>query len=259
MYDFADRKIIVVKVGTSTLTYPGGGLNLRRVSALTRVLSDLKNSGIKPVLVTSGAVGLGANRLGLTEKPSETRKKQACAAIGQCELMNYYGAEFAKYNHTAAQVLLTRNVIANSTRRENAANTLAELLGMGVVPVINANDAVSVKYLDFDENDTLSAIAADLAKAELLIMLTDVDGLYDRNPADPEAKFIPLVRKITPEIISSAGGAGSAMASGGMLAKLEAAALALEKGIPSVIANGDNPSVLYDIIEGTAVCTAFIQ
>ena len=257
MGNFASKERIVIKVGTSTLTYPGGSLNLRRVSALVRVLSDIRNSGRQVILVSSGAVGLGASRAGLTSKPAETRRKQACAAIGQCELMQYYGREFGLYNHTVAQLLLTRTAFTNAERRENTANTLATLLEMGIIPVINANDVVSLKYLDFDENDTLAAYVAQLGCADMLVLLTDVDGLYDRDPADPDAVFVGNVPEITPEIIAAAGGAGSALASGGMIAKIEAAAIALESGIVTAVASGETPDILYDVIDGTARCTYF--
>jgi glutamate 5-kinase len=174
--------------------------------------------------------------------------------------MDVYKQEFGKYNHKAAQILMTRDVIANSERKSNVANTLNTLLSWGVVPVINANDTVSIEELDFDENDTLSAVAARLCGADLLIILTDVDGLYDKNPAtNPDAKLLPLVRKITSEMIASAGEKGSAMSKGGMLTKLEAATLALEGGIDTVIISGENPEILYDLFEGNAVCTIFTK
>lgn len=253
----AAARRIVVKVGTSTLCYKTGNLNLRRVQKLIEVLSDLKNEGRDLIFVTSGAVGIGVGRAGLPSRPTDMPTKQACAAIGQCELMNIYGREFLKYNHTVAQLLVTRDVISNKTRRENAFNTLHRLLEMGVVPIINANDTVSIEQLDFDENDTLSALMAALCEADLLIMLTDVDGLYDRDPALPEAKHIPLVRKVTDEMIAAVGEKGSALASGGMLTKLEAACIAGEYGIPSVIINGERPEILYDLFDGTAKCTVF--
>lgn len=248
---------IVVKVGTSTLCYKTGNLNLRRVQKLIEVLSDLKNEGRDIIFVTSGAVGIGVGRAGLPSRPADMPTKQACAAIGQCELMNIYGREFLKYNHTVAQLLVTRDVVSNKTRRENAFNTLHRLLEMGVVPIINANDTVSIEQLDFDENDTLSALMATLCEADLLIMLTDVDGLYDRDPALPDAKHIPLVHKVTDKMIAAVGEKGSALASGGMLTKLEAACIAGEYGIPSVIINGERPEILYDLFDGTAKCTVF--
>ncbi len=257
MTDLSNKKRIVIKVGTSTLAHATGNLNIRRVSKLIEVMSDLKNSGRDIVFVTSGAQGVGASKSGLRSKPKEMPKKQACAAIGQCELMHIYDMEFGKYNHTVAQILLTRDVISNKTRKENVTNTFRTLLEMGVVPIINANDTVSLEALDFDENDTLSAICAALCKADLLVILTDVDGLYDKNPALPDAKLIPYVERVTPQMINSAKEKGSEFASGGMITKLEAATIAKEHGIPTVIINGRRPEILYDLFENRAVCTVF--
>ncbi len=250
-------KRIVIKVGTSTLCYKTGNLNIRRVRRLIEVMSDLKNEGRDIIFVTSGAVGIGVGRAGLHERPKDMPTKQACAAIGQCELMNIYDREFSRYNHTVAQILVTRDVITNSIRHDNAVNTMKRLIEMGIVPVINANDTVSIEHLDFDENDTLSAMAAQISDADLLIMLTDVDGLYDKNPSLPDANHIPVVNCITDEMIAAASEKGSALASGGMVTKLEAAKIAGESGIPSVIINGENPEVLYDLFDGTAKCTVF--
>lgn len=255
--DLSHKKRIVIKVGTSTLAHKTGNLNIRRVQKLCEVFSDLKNSGREIIFVTSGAVGIGVGRAGLAARPKDMPTKQACAAIGQCELMNIYDREFAKYNHTVAQILITRDVISNQTRHTNARNTLHRLLEMGVIPVINANDTVSIEQLDFDENDTLSAMVAGLAGADLLVILTDVEGLYDKNPKLPDARLIPVVEKITDSMISAAGEKGSELASGGMLTKLEAATIAKEKGIPTVIIKGENPEILYDLFENKAVCTVF--
>lgn len=257
MIDFSEKKRIVIKVGTNTLAHSTGNLNIRRVAKLIEVFSDLKNAGKEIVFVTSGAQGIGAARAGLRKKPTEIPQKQACAAIGQCELMHIYDREFQKHNHTVAQVLLTRDVISNKTRKQNVINTFKTLLDMGIVPIINANDTVSIKELDFDENDTLSAIVATLCEADLLVLLTDVDGLYDRNPSLPGAKHIPYVEKITADMIAAAKGTGSEFSSGGMLTKLEAAGIAKENGIPTVIINGENPEILYDLFENKAICTAF--
>lgn len=255
--DFSEKKRIVFKVGTSTLAHSTGNLNIRRVSKLIEVFSDLKNAGREVIFVTSGAQGIGAARAGLRTKPKEIRQKQACAAIGQCELMHIYDVEFSKHNHTVAQVLLTRDVISNKTRKENVTNTFKTLIEMGIVPVINANDTVSIEALDFDENDTLSAIVATLCDADLLVILTDVDGLYDKNPRLPGAKLISEVEHITDEMIASAKDKGSEFASGGMLTKLEAAMIAKEQGIPTVIIKGENPEILYDLFENKATCTVF--
>lgn len=255
--DLSDKKRIVIKVGTSTLAHKTGNLNIRRVQKLCEVFSDLKNSGREIIFVTSGAVGIGVGRAGLASRPKDMPTKQACAAIGQCELMNIYDREFAKYNHAVAQILITRDVFSNQTRHDNARNTLHRLLEMSVIPVINANDTVSIEQLDFDENDTLSAMIAGLADADLLVILTDVDGLYDKNPKLPDAKLIPVVDRITDKMISAAGEKGSELASGGMLTKLEAATIAKENGIPTVIIKGESPEILYDLFENKATCTIF--
>lgn len=252
-----NAKRVVIKVGTSTLCYKTGNLNIRRVRKLIEVMSDLKNEGRDIIFVTSGAIGIGVGRAGLTKRPTDIPTKQACAAIGQCELMNIYDREFAKFNHTVAQLLVTRDVVSNKTRHENAFNTLHRLLEMNIVPIINANDTVSIDQLDFDENDTLSAVMAQLCEADLLVILTDVDGLYDRNPQDPEAKHIPVVNKLTDELINSTRAKGSELASGGMITKLEAAMIAGESNIPTVIINGDDPENLYRIFDGSAKCTVF--
>ncbi|MCL2036226.1 MAG: glutamate 5-kinase [Oscillospiraceae bacterium] len=261
MIDLSLKKRIVIKVGTSTITHPTGNLNLRKVESLIHVFSDLKNSGKEIVFVTSGAVAVGRGHF-----PKSTEfaidvtmaEKQAFAAIGQSDLMDIYKREFGKHDRLAAQILMTRDVIANSERRQNVTNTLNTLLSWNVVPIINANDSVSLEQLDFDENDTLSAIAAKLCSADLLVILTDVDGLYDKNPATYEdAKLLPLVTKITHEMIAASSEKGSAMSKGGMVTKLEAATLALEDGIDTVIIKGENPEILYDLFEGKAVCTVF--
>ncbi|MDR1753615.1 MAG: glutamate 5-kinase [Eubacterium sp.] len=258
MYNISDKKRIVVKVGTSTLSYGNGNINIRRVETLVRVLSDMINSGKEVLLVTSGAVGVGAGRMGLSEKPLEVTVKQACAAVGQSALMNLYDTEFTKYSHTVAQILLTRDVVSNKERSANVQNTFERLLSMKAVPIINANDSVSIEQLDFDENDTLSAMVAKLIRADLLVILTDVDGLYDKNPSEPDAKLIPVVNKITGEMIENAKDRGSAFSSGGMLTKIEAAMLAKEGDISTVVINGENPRILYDLFENKAICTIFI-
>lgn len=257
MKHFEDKKRIVIKVGSSTLAYPTGHLNIRKCQHLIEVMSDIKNSGREVVFVTSGAQGVGAAQAGLPCKPTDMPGKQACAAIGQSELMTFYSETFGKYNHTVAQILLTRDVISNKERKTNVINTFNRLFEMGVIPIINANDAISIKQLDFDENDTLSAIVASLCGADLLVMLTDVDGLYDGDPKLPESKLIPVVEKITPEIIAAAKGAGSALGTGGMLTKIEAAQIATEAGIDTVIIGNQDPDLLYQLFEGEPVCTYF--
>ncbi|MDR2559989.1 MAG: glutamate 5-kinase, partial [Oscillospiraceae bacterium] len=215
MVDLSGKKRAVIKVGTSNIAHKTGNINIRRVENLARVISDIRNSGREVIFVTSGAISVGMARMNLTERPSDTPGKQACAAIGQSELMNIYDSEFSKYNRAVAQILMTRDVVSNKERRENAKNTLERLLEMGVIPIINANDAISIEELDFDENDTLSAMVAQIAEADLLIMFTDVDGLYDKNPAELDAKLIPVVEKITQEMIHAARGKGSELSSGG--------------------------------------------
>ncbi len=257
MPDLSNKKRIVIKVGSSTLAYPTGHLNIRKCRELIEVMSDIKNSGREIIFVTSGAQGVGAARAGLPKKPTDMPGKQACAAIGQSELMTYYSETFGKYNHKVAQILLTRDVISNKERKFNVVNTFNTLFEMGVIPIINANDAVSIKQLDFDENDTLSAIVASLCEADLLVMLTDVDGLYDGDPREEGSRLIPEVDKITPEIISLAKGAGSDLGSGGMLTKIEAAQIATEAGIDTVIIGNHDPQLLYELFEGEPRCTYF--
>lgn len=252
-------EIIVVKVGTSTLTYDGGGINIRRVEILVKVLSDLKNSGKKIILVSSGAIGVGMGKLGIQKRPDCTRDKQALAAIGQCELMNYYSRLFGEYNHNVAQVLLTKDVIGDPVRNQNAVNTFEKLLQLGIVPIVNENDVISTDQIEFGDNDTLSATVACLVDADLLILLSDIDGLYDSNPKDnPDAKLIPVVETIDEKIEALAGGAGSDRGTGGMITKIHAAEQAGNAGIDMIIANGANPYILYDIADGKEVGTLFV-
>ncbi|MGN0682356.1 MAG: glutamate 5-kinase [Oscillospiraceae bacterium] len=258
MPNFGNKKRVVVKVGSSSLAYPTGSLNIRKSRALVEVLADLKNSGREIVFVTSGAQAVGAAKGGFLEKPKDIPSKQACAAIGQSELMKFYSETFEQYNHKVAQLLLTRDVISNQTRRTNVINTFNKLFELSVIPIINANDVVSIKQLDFDENDTLSAIVATLCEADLLVMLTDVDGLYTGNPSQEGVKFISEVDDINSEIISYAQGTGSSLGSGGMLTKIEAAQIATEAGIDTVIIGNRDPKLLYDLFESdNAHCTWF--
>lgn len=256
-FDFSARKRVVIKVGTSTLTYKTGNINMRRVKKMVEVLSDLKNEGHDIILVSSGAVGVGVGCIGLQSRPTDMPTKQACAAVGQSKLMGFYQDEFGRFNHTVAQILATRDVFSNKIRRENIFNTMHTLLSMGIIPIINANDSVSIEQLDFDENDTLSALIAEVASADLLVILTDVDGLYDKNPSESDAKLIPVVHKVTDEMIAAAGEKGSELASGGMLTKIEAAVIAGENGIPTAIIRGDNPEYLYELFDNKAICTLF--
>lgn len=256
---FADRKRVVIKVGSSSLAYPEtGSLNIKKSRALVEVLADLKNSGKEIVFVSSGAQCVGAAKGGFLTKPKDTPSKQACAAIGQTELMKFYSDTFGNFNHTVAQLLLTRDVISNQTRRTNVINTFNRLFELSVVPIINANDVVSIEHLDFDENDTLSATVAQLCGADLLVLLTDVDGLYDGDPKDPDSHFISEVNDITSEIIGFAQGSKSAVGTGGMLSKIEAAKIATESGIDTVIIGNKDPTLLYRLFEcDDARCTYF--
>lgn len=249
---------VVIKVGTSTLTYKTGHLNIRRIENLVKVISDLKNSGVEIVLVTSGAIGVGVSKIGLSQKPTDIPTKQAAASIGQCELMYMYDMQFNKYNHVVSQVLLTRYTVEDEKSHTNATNTLNRLLELGVIPIINENDTVSTDEIEFGDNDTLSAIVAGLVQAEKLIILSDIDGLYTANPQkDPNAKLIPLVEEINDYIRSIAGGAGSALGTGGMTTKIHAAERMMKNGGDMHIINGDDPYLLYDVMDGKQVGTLF--
>ncbi len=251
-------KRIVVKVGTSTLTYDGGGINIRRVEKLVKVLSDIKNSGKEVILVSSGAIGVGMGKLGIKSRPACVKDKQALAAIGQCELINFYSGLFDHYNHNVAQVLLTKDVVSDPKRNENARNTFERLLELGIIPIVNENDVISTEQIEFGDNDTLSATVACLADADLLVILSDIDGLYDSDPrSNPDARLIEEVEKITPEIEALAGGAGSERGTGGMITKILAAKTATEAGIDMLINNGADPMILYDIIDGEKRGTLF--
>lgn len=253
----------MVKVGTSTLTYSTGKLNIRRIEQLVRVLSDLRNRGIEVVLVTSGAIGVGVSKLGLGERPKETRLRQAAAAVGQCELMSLYDRLFMENDHVAAQILMTRVVTDHDHSRQHLVNTFEALLSLGAIPIVNENDSISVEELvgedvNFGDNDNLSAIVAELVGADLLVLLSDIRGLYDSDPQkNPDAKLIPVVRAITREIRGCAGGAGSDQGTGGMVTKLEAASIATDAGIDMIIMDGAEPSLLYDIFDGKPVGTLF--
>lgn len=252
---------IVVKVGTSTLAHPTGRLNIQRMEELCKVLSDLRNSGKEMILVTSGAIGMGVGKLGLKARPTQTQMKQAVAAVGQCELMFMYDKLFGEYGSTVAQILLTGDVISNPISRGNVENTFEALLDMGIIPVVNENDTVAVDELEgqrIGDNDNLSSIVAQIVKADLLVILTDIDALYDADPrTHPQAKRIPYVEKVTPEIFALAGDAGSERGTGGMVTKLQAAQRAGEAGIACCIMCGDNPSSLYTLLDGKSIGTLF--
>jgi len=250
---------MVVKAGTSTLAYPSGNLNIRRVEMLCRVLSDLKNSGHEIVLVSSGAIGMGVGKLSLNSRPDDIATKQAAAAVGQCELMYTYDKMFSEYNHTVAQILLTGEDIRSEVRHRNFSNTISRLFELRAIPIINENDTVATDEIVIGDNDTLSAIVSVSIGADLLVLLSDIDGLYTSDPhGDKNAKLISRVDKITPEILAAAGGKGSELGTGGMQTKLHAAQICTEAGMDMIITNGSNPEILYDIAEGKSVGTRFI-
>ena len=250
---------IVVKVGTSTLAYGTGLLNIRRVEELCRVMSDLKNAGNEMILISSGAIGMGIGKLGLKERPSDIPTKQASAAVGQCELMYTYDKLFGEYNHTVAQILLTKEDIEHEKRCENFRNTIFRLLELGAMPIINENDTVATDEIVIGDNDTLAAIVAANVGADLLILLSDIDGLYTSDPhKHPDAKLLPVVEQLTPEILALAEGKGSALGTGGMKTKLHAAEIAMNAGIDMIIANGICPTILYNIVDGKDFGTRFI-
>ncbi|MCI7159004.1 MAG: glutamate 5-kinase [Flintibacter sp.] len=250
---------IVVKVGTSTLAHATGRLNIRHVEELVKVLSDLKNAGHQIILVSSGAIGMGVGKLNLPGKPSDMPSKQAAAAVGQCELMYTYDKLFLQYNHTVAQVLLTGEDVDHPERRENFENTMERLLELGALPVINENDTIATAEIKVGDNDTLGAIVACCTKADLLVLLSDIEGLYTADPRkDPNAKLIPTVEEVTPEIEALAGGVGSSLGTGGMATKLRAAKMVTAQGCDMVITNGEHPERLYDIAEGKDVGTRFV-
>ncbi len=250
---------IVVKVGTSTLTHKTGNLNIRLIESLCRTLADIKNAGHEVILVSSGAIGMGVGKLNMGEKPTDIPTKQAAAAVGQCELMYRYDHYFSDYNHTVAQILLTGEDLQHETRSVNVKNTLCRLLELGALPVVNENDTVATQEISVGDNDTLSAIVAAGVNADLLILLSDIDGVYTANPrTNPSAKLIPQINEITPDLIeNTSGGAGSELGTGGMRTKIEAAKIAAAANIPMVIANGSKPKYLYDILEGKNVGTRF--
>ncbi len=253
---------IVVKVGTSTLAHSSGRLNIRRVELLCKVLSDLKNAGNQVVLVSSGAIGMGVGKLGLPGRPSDMPGKQAAAAVGQCELMYTYDKLFSEYSHTVAQILLTADDIQDSRRSAHVHDTLERLLELDALPIINENDAVATDEIGIQttigENDSLSAIVARLVGADLLVLLSDIDGLYTKDPRKyTDAQLIPTVEEITSEILALAGGAGSSLGSGGMATKLKAAQIVMEAGIDMIITNGEDPQLLYELFEGKKIGTRF--
>lgn len=260
-----EMKRIVVKVGTSTLTHESGAPNLRRMEQLARILADLQGSGHEVILVFSGAIAAGTSRLGLKERPGELGLKQAAAAVGQCRMMHIFDQFFAEYNQSVAQILLTGDDVEDSGRAEHLKRTFFALLEMGVVPVVNENDSVSSAEIEtgrhkvLGDNDTLSAVVAKLCQADLLVLFSDIDGLYDANPREnPQAKLLHRVENLTPDILEMAGGAGTWRGTGGMATKLSAAKIAMEAGCDMVISNGSRMEELYGIVEGQDIGTRFL-
>lgn len=250
---------IVIKVGTSTLAHSTGRLNIRRVEELVKVMSDLKNSGHEVILVSSGAIGMGTGKLSLKEKPSDIPTKQAAAAVGQCELMYTYDKLFSEYNHTVAQILLTGSDFRHEDRHTNFTNTMMRLLELDVLPIINENDTVATEEISVGDNDTLSALVAESVKADLLVLMSDIDGLYTADPhKNTDARLIPEIRELTDEIMALGGDAGSSLGTGGMKTKLQAAKICTESGADMIITNGQKPTVLYDIADGKSIGTRFI-
>lgn len=254
---------IVVKVGTSTLAHATGRLNIQRMERLCRVLSDLKNAGHEIILVSSGAIGMGVGKLNLPGRPADMPSKQAAAAVGQCELMYTYDKQFTEYSHTVAQLLLTGEDIKSEQRSRNVRNTLSRLLELGALPIINENDAVATDEIGVEntigENDSLSAIVAAAIGADLLVLLSDIDGLYDKDPRrHPDARLIPTVERVDDELFTLAEDSSTGLGTGGMITKLRAAAIATEGGCEMVIANGSKPEVLYDIAAGRPAGTRFL-
>ena len=249
---------IVIKIGTSTLAHSTGHLNIRLVEQLCKVVSDIKNAGHQVILVSSGAIGMGVGKLGLRERPKDIPTKQAAAAVGQCELMYTYDKLFGEYNHTVGQLLITAEDIDNEKRRNNFSNTLTRLLELGALPIINENDTVATDEIVIGDNDTLAADVAECVRAELLILLSDIDGLYTTDPhKDPDAKLIPVIEELTDEILALAGGSSTKQGTGGMVTKLRAASICMGVGTDMVIANGSRPENLYDILDGKFVGTFF--
>ena len=250
---------IVIKVGTSTLAHATGRLNVRRVEEMCKVLSDLKNSGHQIILVSSGAIGMGVGKLNLKSRPEDIPTKQAAAAVGQCELMYTYDKLFSEYSHTVAQILLTGYDVKIEESHQHFCNTMARLLELDVLPIINENDTVATEELGIGDNDTLAAIVAESCGADLLVLLSDIDGLYTADPhSDPGASLIPTVYEIDEKILSLGGGKGSSLGTGGMHTKLSAAQIATDAGCDMIIANGKDPEILYGIVEGEALGTRFV-
>lgn len=249
---------IVIKIGTSTLAHPGGRLNIRRTEELCKVICDLKNAGLDVIVVSSGAIGMGTGKLSLSQRPQDMATKQAAAAVGQCELMYTYDKLFGEYNHTVAQILITASDIRHADRYANFLATMDRLLELGAIPIINENDTIATEEIEIGDNDTLAAIVATSAKADLLILLSDIDGLYTGDPHKcTDARLIEEVHDLDAHILALGGDSGSGLGTGGMKTKLAAAKICMEAGCDMIIANGSRPELLYDIYEGKSVGTRF--
>lgn len=262
MNTFKQAKRVVIKLGTSTLTYATGNVNIRRISGLVRVLADLANEGRQMILVSSGALSVGCGKLGLRHRPKDTPTRQAASAVGQCELMYLYDNLFSEYNHNIAQVLLTKDITDDKLRRQNVVNTFERLLEMGTIPIVNENDTVAVDELEgenFGDNDYLSALVAELCGADVLVLVSDIAGLHVENPRqNPRAELIPIVEEIDDKIIAMASGVGSSRGTGGMATKIQAAQLATGAGIDMAIISGEQPELLYDLFDGKPTGTHFV-
>jgi len=258
-----DARTIVVKMGTTSVTHPNGTLDFKKLDNLARVLTDLENSGKRMVLVSSGAIGAGMNRMNMKERPKELKDKQAAASVGQGLLMQIYHKFFDEYHQTVGQILLTKDVFEHSIKRDNAINTFSALIEFGIIPIVNENDCIATDEIEeecFGDNDILSAMTADIVRADLLIILSDVDGLYNDNPSvNEDARLIKAVTKIDHDILASAGCAGSSMGTGGMVTKLDAAKYATDCGIDMVIASGEVSDILYEILAGKEIGTVFLS
>ena len=255
-----DKQRIVIKIGSSSLTHPDTGyLDLIKLEVLVREISDLRNQGKDVILVSSGAIMVGSKTMGYDRKPSKMAQKQACAAIGQAKLMMIYQKLFAEYNQVASQILMTKHTILNNLNRLNAKNTFEELLRMGAIPIVNENDTISTYEIEFGDNDTLSAVVSAMVGADLLILLSDIDGLFTDDPhKNPEAKFIDVVEELDEHLLSMGkGSTGSNVGTGGMAAKLHAAQICMDQNIPMIIMNGSRPAMIYDLLDGENIGTLF--
>ncbi len=251
-------KRIVIKVGTSTLTYPSGKINFKRMSKLAEVLADLTNQGKEIVLVSSGAIGVGVGKLKLTSRPSSVQEKQAIAAVGQVELMHLYSKFFGEYGYVVAQILLTKDVIEHKTRKNNAKNTFSSLLSKSIIPIVNENDTVATDEIEFGDNDTLSAMVSVLIDADLLIILSDIDGFYDADPSsNQDAKLVSSILEVNPAIEKMAGGVTSNRGTGGMITKLNAAKIVNKVHIPLLLINGSKPEIIYNALQGENIGSLF--